>query len=253
MADCRERPDTSDDVFLGGALNILQPKSGYRAGIDAVLLAASVDHGGRVADAGAGVGVAGLSVASRLKDAHVCMIEKQGALVELARTNIARNGLEGRVRVVQGDLTGKAAALREDFPDDSFRTVLANPPFFTNGRGTSSNVALKAAAHEMPDTDLDLWIRFSARIAEPGGHFLIIHRADAAAQILSAMERRFGSIKLVPIYAREGEPAIRVLIRGIKGSRGPMEIGKPIILHGTDHGFLPEVSAILRHGAPLAI
>ena len=32
---------TSDDAFLGGTLNILQPQEGYRAGLDAVLLAAA--------------------------------------------------------------------------------------------------------------------------------------------------------------------------------------------------------------------
>lgn len=254
MPDCVDIPETSDDVFLGGALHILQPKSGYRAGIDAVLLAAAAQHGGGlIADLGAGVGVAGLSAASRLQDAHVRMIERQAGLVELALANIARNGMVNRVRAVHSDLTGKAAELRDEFPDDSFQTVLANPPFFTNGRGTSSNVALKAAAHEMPESDLELWVRFAARIAEPGGHFLIIHRAEAAGQILAAMGRRFGAIKLVPIYARAGEPAIRVLMRGIKGSRGPLEICKPLILHGAESGFLPEVSAILRHGAPLAI
>ena len=34
--------ELSRDGFLGGKLQILQPKSGYRAGIDPVLLAASV-------------------------------------------------------------------------------------------------------------------------------------------------------------------------------------------------------------------
>ncbi|MFZ2468854.1 MAG: methyltransferase, partial [Parvibaculum sedimenti] len=32
----------TDDGFLGGRLQLLQPAKGYRAGIDAVLLAASV-------------------------------------------------------------------------------------------------------------------------------------------------------------------------------------------------------------------
>ena len=33
---------TSEDVFLGGRLTIRQPAKGFRAGLDAVLLAAAV-------------------------------------------------------------------------------------------------------------------------------------------------------------------------------------------------------------------
>ncbi|MCU0955509.1 MAG: hypothetical protein MUC37_13135 [Hyphomicrobium sp.] len=54
---------TTEDAFLGGRLRILQPARGYRAGMDAVLLAASVESGyGTVLDCGAGVGTAGLCV-----------------------------------------------------------------------------------------------------------------------------------------------------------------------------------------------
>ena len=60
--------DATDDAFLGGALRVLQPLSGYRAGVDAVLLAAAapLDAGraARVLDCGAGVGTVGLSLPS---------------------------------------------------------------------------------------------------------------------------------------------------------------------------------------------
>ncbi|MDP1639326.1 MAG: methyltransferase, partial [Hyphomicrobium sp.] len=54
------RDEVTEDAFLGGALNILQLRSGYRAGLDAVMLAAAVPAGAhlplRVLDVGAGVG-----------------------------------------------------------------------------------------------------------------------------------------------------------------------------------------------------
>ncbi|MBN9278626.1 MAG: methyltransferase, partial [Hyphomicrobium sp.] len=85
----------TDDAFLGGALAILQPAEGYRAGLDAVLLAAAcgaqAGKGARVLDAGAGVGVAGLCVARRVVDAHVTLVEREPVLAEIARRNAARN------------------------------------------------------------------------------------------------------------------------------------------------------------------
>src|ERR1700742_4729900 len=57
----------TEDAFLGGQLRLRQPKSGHRAGHDAMLLAAatSAHPGDRVVDFGAGIGVAGLAVAQR--------------------------------------------------------------------------------------------------------------------------------------------------------------------------------------------
>ena len=58
----------TEDAFLGGQLRLRQPKSGHRAGHDAMLLAAATPArpGDRVVDFGAGVGAAGLAVARRV-------------------------------------------------------------------------------------------------------------------------------------------------------------------------------------------
>ena len=90
-------PRLTDDAFLGGGLRILQPEAGYRAGIDAVLLAAAAPVGASrkelVLDVGAGVGVVGLAVAHRAANAHVTLIEREPLLADLARQNIFRNNL----------------------------------------------------------------------------------------------------------------------------------------------------------------
>lgn len=244
----------TDDAFLGDALRILQPKAGYRAGVDAVLLAATaVSSVDTVLDAGAGVGVVGLCVARRLPDARVTLLEREGELVATARENVARNLLGDRVCVVQGDIVGSAALLRDSVPDESFAAVLANPPFYLDGRGTVAATSLKAVSHSMDVGDLDQWARFAARVVRPGGTFTMVHTADALSRLLGAFGQRFGAIKIKPVYARTGEPAIRVIVSGVKGSRAPLQIRDGLILHGMGNDFRPEVAAILRDGAPLAI
>src|SRR5258706_6943656 len=106
--------DVTEDAFLGGILSILQPKAGYRAGIDAVLLAAAmppVGGAGRILDAGSGVGVVGLCVAARMPEARVTLVEVEPRLVSLARENITSNGLGARVDVVAVDITEPAQAV----------------------------------------------------------------------------------------------------------------------------------------------
>ncbi|MBC8158750.1 MAG: methyltransferase, partial [Alphaproteobacteria bacterium] len=68
-----DEPIVSEDAVLGGRVRLFQPVSGYRAAIDPVLLAASIQAGGneQVLDVGCGVGAVALCLAARLKDVRV--------------------------------------------------------------------------------------------------------------------------------------------------------------------------------------
>lgn len=249
-------PDVTDDAFLGGALHLLQPRSGYRAGVDAVLIAAVVRAApGRelsVLDVGAGVGTAGLCVSRRLPEAEVVLFEREPALAELARQNILRNGLEEQARVAEGDLGISQGALSGlGMLPDSFDHVIANPPFHGEGRGTPAAHPLKSAAHAMPEGDLDDWVRFMARMTAPGAAAAMIHKAEALGRVLTAFANRFGDLRVLPVQPRRGEAAIRVLVEGIKGSRAPLVLLDALVLHDDDNRFTPQVEALLRAGAGL--
>ena len=249
---------TTDDAFLGGSLHILQPDDGYRAGIDAVLLAAAAPvrtgRKERVLDVGSGVGVVGLAVARRAPRADVTLVEREELLADLARNNIERNGLQARARVIQADVSRRLEELPQLRPDaESFDHVLANPPYNAQGTGTISAEALKATANVMPGGNLARWARFMAAMARQGGSATIIHRADAIGEVLSAFAGRFGGLLVFPLYPREGKSAIRVLVQGIKGSNAPMELRPGLVLHGPGNRFRPEAEAVLRHGAGLSL
>lgn len=247
---------TSDDLFLGGVLTIRQPRNGYRAGTDAVLLAALMTpetaEAGPVIDVGAGVGVVGLCVAARCPTANVTLVERDPHLVKLASGNVDRNGLRDRVTVVETDIMRATSALeRAGIESESFAVVLANPPYHDDWRSTAARSQLKTVSHQMPEDGLEGWARFMCRMAAPGGRAAMIHKADALPSILSAFEGRFGSIAVLPIYARAGEPAIRVIVEGIKGSRAPLVFRPGLVLHEPGQNFVPEVEAIFRYGAAL--
>lgn len=251
-------PDVTDDAFLGGALRILQPTDGYRAGIDAVLLGAAAPvkagRGERVLDAGAGVGVVGLTLAQRMPRAEVTLVEREPRLVELARSNVLRNGLQERIRVLQADVTRRLG----DLPvlgsePETFDHALANPPYNAERAGTVSAQPLKAAANVMPDGTLVRWARFMGAMVRPGGSVTMIHRADALAEVLAAFGGQFGSLVVFPLFPREGKSATRVLVQGIKGSSAPTELRAGLVLHGCGHGFRPEIETILRGGAGLSL
>jgi tRNA1(Val) A37 N6-methylase TrmN6 len=250
----------TDDAFLGGALQILQPQTAaYRAGLDAVLLAAAAPvragRQERVLDAGAGVGAVGLCVARRVPDAHVALAEIEPELIALARDNVARNNLQDRVTVVECDISrgGAAVSASRGIAPGTFAHVLANPPCLVAGRGTRPRQALKASAHMMEEGLLETWARFLVAATAADGTVTLIHRADALADVLAALSARFGALKVVPVFPRQGAPATRILVQGIKGSRAPLAIRPGLVLHEAGGGFRPELEGILRHGAALEL
>lgn len=251
--------DVTEDAFLGGALSILQPRKGYRAGIDAVLLAAAVPVGTnrveRVLDAGAGAGVVGLCIARRVATAQVTLVEKDPFLVELARANVARNNLEERVTVVAADVTGPAADLAAaGLKPDSFEHVVANPPYHVEGQGRRPRHAIKATAHAMPAGSLARWVQFLTRVAAPQGTLTMIHRPDALPELLRLLDGRFGALEILPLHPRQGEPAVRIILRGRKGSRAPLVLKSGLVLHEEDgNRFQPDIARVLRDGAALPL
>lgn len=243
------------DAFLGDRLMVRQPARGYRAGVDAVLLAAALPCGDgremRVLDAGAGVGTAGLCLARRCPAVHVTLLELQAPLARLARANVADNGLCERVRVIEADLLDAKALTAAWVARESFDIAIANPPFHDAAAGTAATDAVKAAAHAMPRESLDDWLRALAHLTRPGGSIYVVHKVESLPDLLAACRGRFGGLTVRPIQPRADAPSIRVIVSGIKGSRAPLQLLAPFVLHGEGHAFTAAAEAVLRQGAAL--
>lgn len=254
-AEASPRPDVTDDAFLGGRLSVLQPRTGFRVGIDAVILAASAGGGSerrlRVLDAGAGVGVAGLCFAHRVPTARVTLVERSGKLAALARENAARNALTDRVSVIEADILAAPSELEaRGLGSNAYDLAMANPPWLEDGRGRRSADPIKAGANAMPEADFDGWLRFLVRVIAPGGTLVMIHRADALERVLAALHGRFGAMDILPVHSRAGQPANRIIIRAKKGSRAPLAVLAGLVVHDDDD-FCDPLASILRNGAAL--
>ena len=230
--------DTTEDAFLGGQLRLRQPRSGHRAGHDAILLAAATaaKAGDRVVEFGAGVGAAGLAVAKRVNGIDLVMVEIDSRLAALARENAAVNAISADVVVLDVTSTAESfasAGLRPDSAD----AVLMNPPFNDATRHRVSPDAARVSAHVADHTTLQEWVHAARRILKSGGALTLIWRADGIAEVLAALVKGFGSLMILPVHADTGSPAIRVLVRAVKGGKAPSQILGSLVLN--DESGLP--------------
>jgi tRNA1(Val) A37 N6-methylase TrmN6 len=237
------------DAFLGGRLVIAQPAKGFRAGLDSVLLGASVRRdAGALLDLGAGAGTAALVALSHAPALTATLADDDPEILALAAENIAANGFAGRAATLRVDIAGSAAPRRAaGLAANAYATVIANPPFFGAGQGTASPDIRRAAARHMPAAALDQWVRAAVSAATADGEIVFIIPATSLGAILAAFEPRLGAIAILPLASRPGEPANRILIRGVKQSRAPLSLLATRPIHGpAGHGFAPEIEAVLR-------
>jgi len=245
---------TTTDDFLGGRIEIVQPKSGHRAGSDAVFLAAAVPAppGDRILDVGAGVGVAGLCVLARCPGIDVTAVEIDARLCALATQNAERNRVADRLRALNADITAPAAHLTAaGLARGGYDQVMANPPFYAEGAVRPAPDAGRAVAHVMPPGELERWVRFLTTMTASKGMVTVIHRADRLGEIVPLLQERFGAVTVFPLFPKAGEPATRVVVQGRKGSRATLRLLPGLVLHGPDGAYTEKAEAVLRGGEPL--
>lgn len=236
------------DAFLGGLVHLWQPQQGYRAGVDPVLLAATIPaiSGQRVLELGCGVGAAILCLGARVPDLILTGVERETAYAELAM----RNG-GSRLEVVHADIADLPLSLRQR----QFDHVLANPPYWRRDASVAArNPTREAALGEQ--TPLSLWIEVAAKRLAPKGYMHIIHRAERLPDLLVALPKDVGSIEVLPISARQGRAAERVILRARKSGRADFRLHAPLVLHrGESHldgdQYTQPVRESLRTGAAL--
>ena len=250
-SDCDGADLTLDD-FLGGRLRVLQPRRGYRAGVDPVLLAASVPAtaGQTVLDLGCGTGVAALCLGRRVPGLMLTGLELQPAYAALARHSAARNQIP--FDVITGDLAEMPQTLRLR----QFDHVIANPPYFDRAAGSPGPVAGRETAMG-EKTPLAQWVRQAARRCAPGGQVAFIQRADRLPELLAHATRHLGSITVRPIIPRAGRPARLIILHARKGGRAGFRLLDSWVMHdGATHSrdredYTAATAGILRHADPL--
>lgn len=238
--------DLTQDAFLGGKLHLWQPKSGYRAGVDPVLLAASVpaSAGQSVLDLGCGVGAAALCLGARVPGLRLVGVERQPVYAELAR----QNGLD----VIEADIN----ALPLDLRQQSFDHVICNPPYFDRAAGHAAKDRGREAAMG-EQTPLACWIEVAAKRLKPKGYLHVIHRTDRLPELLAAATPRLGSLEILPLQPREGRAADLLILRARKEGRAAFRMHAPQLIHKSvrhikdAEDYTPTVRAALRAGAAL--
>lgn len=241
-------PDTiTSDHLLGGRVAYMQPRDGFRAAIDPVLLAAAVPAraGDRILEGGTGAGAALLCLAARIPDIRGLGIDRNPALLRLARANAMANGRSGLL-FVAGDLAASPIG-------GEFDHALANPPYHAADGTRSPAPAHEAAKRSTPNLLFE-WVAALSRPLRHRGTLTMILPTRMLEQAFKAMQDSKTPVECVfPIWPKPGYPARLMLVQGRRFGRSPLVLAPGLLLHSEAGTFQPEADLILRSGGALRL
>jgi tRNA1Val (adenine37-N6)-methyltransferase len=233
--------------LLGGRVTYSQPATGFRSGIEPVLLAASVPArpGHHILEAGTGAGAALLCLGARVPGVRATGVESDEAIAELAAVNVCSNGFAGIEIVADRIETAEF--------DHPFDHAIANPPYHLRN-GTASPVAARQSAKQGSETMMVTWIeRLGSSLRDRGSLTLIAPAGTTPVCLAAMVQNRCPCTVLFPLWPKAGRPAKLVLLRGVKNARTPMRLAPGLVLHNPDDSFTEAAQAILESGTPLAL
>lgn len=229
-----------DVAFFDGQVSVKQPREGYRAGTDAILLASSLDAkpSEHILELGCGTGVVMLLARHHLPDCQFTGLENSADMLALSRENTAH---ADNVDIKEGSI--------RQIPKNwhlQYDQVVANPPYFDNRQAVRMSDA-KAPSFVNADLTLDDWIGAMLLALKPRGIGTLIYRADGLEKICVALAGKAGRLRIQPIHSYADMPAKRIIVQFRKSVKSESALLPALIMHerGTEEKYAPEALKIL--------
>ncbi|TAL17143.1 methyltransferase domain-containing protein [bacterium] len=224
------------DTALGGAVGVIQPATGFRFSIDAILLARFAAEGGyfeNAVDLCAGSGVVGFCLLALGAAKKVTGIDIQPDFVGRAERGAEWNGFCGRAKFRCRDVKAVPASM----PSGAYDLVVCNPPYRPlHGGKVSKEPSLAIARYEV-SMNLEDAVRGGSHLLKKGGEFSLVYPAGGVARVLSALEAEGLTPKRLRFLHPDGSsPASLVLAGAVKGKKEPLKVLAPLILHDRESG-----------------
>ena len=216
----------------------------FKVSTDSVLLASFASPKGKNGiDIGCGSGIISLIMLCTNETLHMTGIDVNEDAAETASSNIQRNGLSARYKVICGDIREH----RKLFNTGSFDFAVCNPPYYPENSGKLSSDTKKALARGETLCTLEDICKAAAYLLPTGGSFYLVHKPERLSEIFCTMTKySIEPKRLREVQYRIGRAPSLVLIEGRRGGRKGLIIESPLILTNDDGTETKEVLEIYR-------
>ena len=178
-----------------------------------------------VLDLGSGCGTLGLLLCARDENCTVTGIELSDDAHAAALENIRRNGLDGRLYSICGDLR----TMPGEFAG-RFHVCLSNPPYFSGGEAHSRS---PLARREDTCAPAELFAA-AAKALRYGGDFFLVHKPERLAQLCHEASAAGLEPKRLRLVRHRPDSSISLILLSCrKGGKPGLQI-EELTLHHAD-------------------
>jgi len=235
---------THDSISLRGAgiVNITQPKEGARFTLDSILLAdfCRIKSRDTILEPGAGTGIVSIILAKKFPSVVVTAIELQEALVELCRKNIAQNGLQENIQLIEQDIRGLKGILKPH----SFDAIVVNPPYRKQGSGKLSPHKSRQVSRHDDLASIDNWLDLQVFLKNKA-RFNVVFPSERLSDLIAGLRLRHlepKRMRLVHPYRHES--ASLVLVEAVQSAGSGLEVLEPLVIHESPGVYTVEMRKI---------
>ena len=240
--------DNTKNKILNGSLEVIQPKSGYRFGFDAVFLSSFVNgfiekknrRKAMVADVGSGVGTISLILAFKNQNIKITAIENNKEYLNLAKENILNNHLDNKITLLNKNIFNVGHNINEKFD-----LVVSNPPYHLTDSNFSKN-DLKEISKRI--VDLEKWLKNCIGLLKTKGYLFLIFPVDILDKVLNFIEISSGSFQIFPFWPKKNNSARRVILIAKKGGLGPTELMTGLTLYNNKGVLTKRAQLVSKKG-----
>ena len=236
----------TDDSLYDGRIRCMQHSSGYRFSLDAVLLGNFISPRPkeRILDLGCGSSIVSLILAYRWPSCRITGLEIQPDLVKLARENVALNGWQERIRILQGDLR----QIDKSVAAGQFDCLVSNPPYRKTGTGRRNIHPEQLVARHETMADVAGVVKAAVWALKNRGRAAFIYPAVRGATVLFELKKQGLEPKRMQIvYSFPGSPATLLLVEAVKGGGEELTVLEPFYVYREQQGeYSPEMAACYK-------
>lgn len=224
-------------------LRIIQKETGFRFGIDAVLLSdfVKIKRGERAVEFGTGTGIVSILLTAKTECAHIDAFEIQRDMADMASRSVTLNGLTSKITIIADTL----CAAQDYVQAGEVDVVFSNPPYMARGAAIANPSADKAIArHEISCTLEDVVVQ-AQQLLRPGGRFYLVHRPHRLPDIMALCRTQgLEPKRLRTVHPQLGAPPNILLLQCVKGGGPELVWEPPLAVYAADGGYSKEVYAI---------
>ncbi|MGM0396940.1 MAG: tRNA1(Val) (adenine(37)-N6)-methyltransferase [Bacillota bacterium] len=229
------------DYVPGTEYRIIQDKSLFSYGIDAILLSSFGRPKGVVVDLGTGTGLIPLRIVDKKEVSFVYGVEIQSQVASMAEESIKLNSLQDRIGILHADMK----KLSGIFSKASVDTVITNPPYMKSGGAIinkEDNFAI--SRHEIAATLEDI-AAVSEYLLKPLGKLYMVHRPNRLVDVLCTLRGHGLEPKYIQwVYPKPGKQPNLFLLEAVKGGKSDFKYREPILVYNQDGSYTDKIYEI---------